>query len=86
MARKRLRPREILYLVSLVSNAALSAWLAFRVSVSLGRPILLQPETPAYVLGILALGVVCFTLGMIATTLLLGVRFVRKDGQIVLAT
>src|SRR5262245_26188399 len=86
MSERRSRLREILFLLLLIPNAALSAWLAFRLSISLGRPILVKPETPAYVLGILAFGAVCFGGAMVVSARLVGLRFVRKGGQIVLTT
>jgi hypothetical protein len=61
-----------------------SAWLAFRLSVWLERPILVKSETPAYVLGIVSVAAICFTVGMWLSIWLLGLRVVRQGGQMML--
>jgi hypothetical protein len=79
------RVRPLLVVLSLLPNVLLSAWLGFRLSILLGRPILLQPQNPGYVLSIFAVTSLCFGVITWAVYSALGLRFMRfPNGKLVL--
>jgi hypothetical protein len=61
-----------------------SAWVAFRVSIMLGRPVLLEPQDPGYLVSIAALLAVLFGVVTVILALILGLRFGYLNGKPVL--
>jgi hypothetical protein len=82
--RKRFVFREVLFLLCLPPLMLFSAWVAFRVSIMLGRPVLLEPQDPGYLVSIAALLAVLFGVVTVILALILGLRFGYLNGKPVL--